>query len=99
MAFVRTVLSTGSGVLVWAAHFMLVYGWAALACARGYAALPPWVVGVLSLAAAALCGALALHFWRTRARFERALGGGLAALALVAILWESLPLAMVPPCR
>ena len=33
------------GVMVWAAHFAVVYGFTALACARGFASAAPWVVG------------------------------------------------------
>jgi hypothetical protein len=36
--------------------------------------------------------------WRHRRTFEAWLMAALAAMALLAILWEALPVLMVPPC-
>jgi hypothetical protein len=53
-----------SGVIIWAAHFALIYGFTGLACARAFADLVPWAVmgaTLVALAAMALTIAPALR--------------------------------------
>lgn len=85
-------------VIVWAVHFLAIYGFTGLACERGFGHAVPWAVGGATLAAAAAAVALLLRGLRDRSDFEHALSAGLAAFALLAILWEALSVVMVAPC-
>ena len=51
------------------------------------------------MVAAILAVAVVVAGWRRRAQFESWMTAGIAALALVAILWEALPVLIVPICR
>jgi hypothetical protein len=84
------------GVVLWALHFTVVYGFTALACARGFGAAAPWVVGVATLVAAAL--AIAIIVTHLSSEFTRWMTAALAAFALVAIVWEGIPAFIVPTC-
>ena len=96
-----------SGVIIWAVHFTAIYGFTALACARGFQTLQwlgigivPWAVSGATLVAASATLAILVPALRTaRASFESWMTAGVAALALIAILWETLPVMMVPVCR
>ena len=91
-----TMLRMSSGVIVWALHFAVIYGFTALACARGFGATAPWAVGAVTLVAAALAAVImAKNFSR---EFTRWMSAAVAAAALVAILWEGLSAFMVPAC-
>jgi hypothetical protein len=85
-----------AGVVVWALHFTIVYGFTALACARGFGGAAPWTVGAATLVAAAL--AVALIVTNLGSEFTRWMTAALAAAALLAILWEGLSAFMVPTC-
>jgi hypothetical protein len=88
-----------SGVIVWALHFAVIYGYAGLACARQWDATVGWAVAAATLVAAiALVVPLAAG-WRGRARFEHGIAAGLAAFALLAIVWEGASVAFLVPCR
>ena len=84
------------GVMVWAAHFALVYGFTALACARGFASAAPWVVGAATLVAA--LAALAIIATNASSEFTRWMTAAIASLALVAVVWEGIPAFIVPTC-
>ncbi|MGQ0544621.1 MAG: hypothetical protein ACT4P3_04710 [Betaproteobacteria bacterium] len=84
------------GVAVWALHFALVYGFTALACARGFGAAAPWVVGAATLVAAAAAIAIILAYLSRE--FIGWMTASVAALALVAIAWEGLAALFVQPC-
>ncbi len=96
--FATTVLRVTSGGFVWVLHFATIYGFTALACARGAAGVVPWLVTIATLAAAGACAAILFAAWKDARAFERWLSKGLAAAALLAILLESMPLLLVPPC-
>ena len=86
-----------SGVIVWAVHFAVVYGFTALACARGFGGAAPWLVGVATLVAAA--AAVLVLLAHLSQEFTRWITAALAAAALLAILWEGLSALLVPnPC-
>lgn len=87
------------GVLVWAAHFSVLYGFTALACARGFAPAIPWVTGLATLAALAAAVAIAAWSFPGRARFASWMTAAIAGLAAVAIVFEGLAIVMVPACR
>jgi hypothetical protein len=92
-----TVLRMFAGVLIWSAHFLLIYAFTALACTRGFeSAIPYTVIGatvvgllVLALIASRAVPARTFADWMTIA---------VAAIAVVAMLWEALPLFWVPVC-
>ncbi len=84
------------GVLVWALHFTAVYGFTAIACARGFGASAPWVVGAATVVAAAVAiGIIVTHL---SSEFTRWMTAAVAGCALVAIVWEGIPALMVPTC-
>ena len=87
-----------SGVIVWAAHFLAVYGFTGLACARGWAAAVPWGVGLATVAALGIAAMLLARGVGRRGEFENGIATGLAAFALLAIAWEGLALLLVDPC-
>jgi len=95
-SFPATALRMSSGVIVWALHFALVYGYTALACARVFGASVPSVVGGATAAAALI--ALGLILANLGHEFTRWMSAALAAAALLAILWEGLSVFMVPAC-
>lgn len=91
-----TLVRLSSGVVVWALHFAVVYGFTALACARGFGHAAPWFVGAATAVAALLATVVLLK--NLGAEFTRWMGAALAAAALLAILWEGLPALMVDAC-
>ena len=98
MSVTRTAFLVFAGPLAWAAHFATIYGFTGVACARGLAGAVPWAIAAATLVAGAACGFVILHSLRRREHFEHGLGAGLAAAALLAIVWEALPVLMVRPC-
>ena len=94
----RRALWMAAGVILWALHFTVIYGFTGVACARGFGEAAPWVVGVATVFAAVLAGLVVLRGARRGGEFESWLSAGLAAFALLAILWEGVSAAMVAPC-
>ncbi len=104
-----------SGLMIWAAHFLMIYVFTALACARRFADLSwlgigviPWVIGTATLAAAAatlVVIGLAVRDARSSASqnntssFVPWMTAAFGGLALMAILWEALPVLWVTTCR
>jgi hypothetical protein len=87
-------------IAIWAAHFTLVYGFTALACARSFPALVPWVVVPVSIAAVAGIGVLAMRGSIRTARslnFSDAVACGLGGLAIIAVVWEASSM-LLPSC-
>ena len=97
MTFARTALVLAAGPLAWAVHFLTLYGFTGVACARAMTASIPWAIALATIAAA-VCVAAIAHALRARESFEHWLAGALAAAALVAIAWEALPVLLVRPC-
>jgi hypothetical protein len=95
-----------SGALIWAVHFMAIYGFTALACARGFAAaqwlgigVVAWAIGAATLVAlVAIAAVIASTRTAPVIGFTEWITAGVAALAMVAIAWEALPAIMVPAC-
>ncbi|MGH8717617.1 MAG: hypothetical protein ACREV0_01530 [Burkholderiales bacterium] len=105
MTFPATTLRLLSGILIWAAHFLVIYAMTGIICARAnWIELLPWGIGAAS--AIAVAGVLAIIFVSLReirgatepSRFLRWLTTAFAMLALIAIIWEALPVVMVPIC-
>jgi hypothetical protein len=114
--FTATTFRMLSGLLIWAAHFGVIYGLTGLACARGFADVRwlgidvvAWGIGIVTLAA--LGGALAMIYsaaegaWRVTApegretpHFIEWMTVASGAVAIVAIVWEALPVLLVPTC-
>jgi len=95
--FGSTVLRMFAGVLIWSAHFLLIYAFTALACTRGFErAIPYTIIGatavgvlVLALIGRRVVPARTFADWMTIA---------VAAIAVLAMLWEALPLFWAPAC-
>lgn len=98
-----------AGPLVWAAHFVLIYGLNGVVCARpGSAARwaglawEAWAIagaGVLAAAVLAACAAARPRSASEHSRrFVRWTSLALLALALLAIAWETLAVFLVPAC-
>lgn len=108
--FTRATLQMFAGALIWAAHFLAIYGFTAIACARGFAGADWLGIGIVPVtitAATLVASSVALAMIWTGIRTLRADTGshfvgwmttGCAALALLAILWETLPAFMIPAC-
>lgn len=113
-AFVRTAARILSGVLIWGGHFLFIYATTAVICARGWDAQRwfgvgplPGLIGAATVAAFAIAGWMIAQAVRS-ARHHRApdrtahfldwMTAAVCALALVAIVWETLPLLLVPGC-
>jgi hypothetical protein len=112
--FFRRVLLMSAGLIVWAAHFTVIYGFNTLACTRAFAGvdvlgfgLVPVVVIVLTIAALAACAAILYIAAAGRgtgdrgseeAGFLRYMTVTVAALSLIAIAWNGLPALLLSPC-
>jgi hypothetical protein len=110
--FTPTFLYLSGGLIIWAARFLSAYVFTALACARGWSdaslaglGLVPAVVGILSLVAALGCVAILARAVVSlkgapdeNARFIHYMAGSIAALGLLAVIWETLPVFMIPIC-
>jgi hypothetical protein len=98
MSFPLATLRMVSGLMIWAAHFSVIYGFTGLACARGLAGAVPWVIALATLAAVAACLLMAVQEIGQRQGFVSWMTAGSAGVALLAILWQALPVLLVPPC-
>jgi hypothetical protein len=98
MGFAAAALRIATGPLAWALHFGAIYGATAFACARGDVRMVPWAIGLATLAAGAACVLVIASELGRRTAFESWLAAALAGFALVAILWQALPVLVVPIC-
>lgn len=112
--FSRVSIRMFSGVLIWAAHFFVIYSVTAIACERGRPdagwpgiGLVPWVIGLATAAAVATAGWITVRSLRAASRpaetdqtshFVDWMTASLCTLALIAIVWEALPVLLVPVC-
>jgi len=102
------------GMIVWTASFTAAYSIAAFVCARGLGdeavlgiALLPFSLGVVTLAALAATGFIALAAYRRRPKagaeaepraFVRTTALLVALLAIVGIVWNGLPALLFAGC-
>jgi hypothetical protein len=98
------------GLLIWAADFLFIYAFAALACARRFADERIAGFGVVQVATlASSVAALTATAWlmrnarrelreRPAARFHAFLAAALSGLAVLAIVWTALPPLMSGTC-
>ncbi len=91
-------LRIAHGPLLWALHFALVYGFTALACARGFPHAVPSAVAAATLVLGALTASVILRNARRRSEFIDWLAAALGGFALLAIVLEAIPAFMVPAC-
>ena len=84
------MLRIGAGAVVWAAHFTLLYGATALACARGQGPLAPWVIAIATVAGVATAATIVARAYPRRSDFAQWMTAAVAATAIVAMLWEAL---------
>jgi hypothetical protein len=108
--FARTLLSTCAGPIVWAVHFVWIYGFTGLVCAR-----PAWdwqwigmnanslVLVASAVAALALIAWAGLHAWpqlrdREPGAFAAWTALGLAGLSAVAVVYETAAVWLVAGC-
>lgn len=112
--FARATLLMISGLLIWAAHFALIYAFTALACARRFwelswlgVAVVPWLVGFATVAAVGALLAIGARSLRqahsktgvaNASQFCRWMTVAIAWLAVLAIVWQVLPVLLVPTC-
>lgn len=109
--FGAAVWQATAPLLLWALHFFVLYVVVAAGCTRGWAdarwAGGPAVNLALGVFSAAVLVAAAGMVWRSLRGFREsqrresllpALRLGSGVLALVGIVWESVPLLMIAPC-
>jgi hypothetical protein len=82
------MLRIASGAVVWAAHFTILYGITALACARAAAGVAPWGIALATAVGVAVASAIALRAYPRRDEFVHWITAAVAAIAVVAMLWE-----------
>jgi hypothetical protein len=108
--FTSTTLLMMGGLLIWGADFLIVYTFAAVACARQFADLELAGLGIIpavtvaisaiALVAAALIGRSALrrlqaHNPEQPRRFIDFLALAVSVLAIIAIAWSALPALLI----
>lgn len=105
-SFTRSFLRLFSGPTIWALHFLAIYGATGVLCARpalrqdwlGISAIA-WMLGTAALLAVAAIELIHARDWRDRKTdFMRMTASGLALLSIIAIVWETVPLFLVPEC-
>jgi hypothetical protein len=107
--FTHDFLLLFAAPLIWGLHFVAIYGFTGVLCARPGAnaswlglSVATWVLVAAGLAAAAAivaCMAVAPRdAARENRRFVRRVGRGLGGLATVAIAWETMAVLIVPGC-
>jgi hypothetical protein len=104
--FGATALRMSAGVIIWAVHFGVIYGYTGLACARRFGAsgdtwlaLVPWVVGVATVAGVISAAAFIPGAVRAaRTQFVEWVSGWLAAFAILAMVLEGITILWVPVC-
>jgi hypothetical protein len=109
-SFTRNFLLLLAGPIIWAAHFLTIYGFTGVMCARPAwrqawlgISLISWGVGgasVIALIAIAAIhsGAGRASLRRQDAGFVRWTGAMLGMLSAVAIVWEAASLFLLPQC-
>jgi hypothetical protein len=97
LSFWPTALRISAGAIVWALHFAATYGFTALACARGLGAAVPYLVSAATMLAILSIAVLLARSMR-REGFEEWLTFAVAAIALVAVVFETVPVFLVDAC-
>jgi hypothetical protein len=106
-----------AGFIIWAARFLAIYVFTALACAKGFAGASLADIGIVpAFIGAATLIAIAANIWvilhgvsrvrrqpEARDEFDAVpfvgyVAAAVAALSIVAIVWETLPVLIIPVC-
>ncbi|GAB4354007.1 MAG: hypothetical protein Kow0060_04790 [Methylohalobius crimeensis] len=114
VSFTPLTLRMLSGALIWAFHFGVLYLFTALACARGFSAMNwhgigvvAWVIGAATLAAVSSVMVItvrSIRYIRNHTAPENALRfmlwmtAAIGGLSLVAIVWQAVPVLLIPAC-
>jgi hypothetical protein len=113
LRFAVEMLRMLSGLLIWGSHFLFIYIFTALACARRFYDLDwlgigivPWAIALAAVAALGGILSILRPAWRNiRRRPEYAtpvfidwMTVAFGGLGLIAIVLESLPVMLVPIC-
>jgi hypothetical protein len=105
-SFALTSLRLSAGIIIWAVHFAVIYGYTGLACARRFDAsgeiwvtLVAWVVGVATAVGVLLAVVFVAPAVRaTRRAFVDWMSGWVAAFAVLAMILEGIAILWVPVC-
>jgi hypothetical protein len=113
LRFAAEMLRMLSGLLIWGSHFLFIYIFTALACARRFhdlnwlgIGIVPWTVALATVAALGGISAILRPAWRNlRRRPEYAtpvfidwMTVAFGGLGLIAVVLEALPMLLVPIC-
>jgi hypothetical protein len=98
MTFPAAALTISAGVIIWALHFTALYGVTALACARGWEGVVPSAIAGATALAVVAAAAVMVAGWRRRSVFEYWLSATVAGFGLIAIVYEAIPVLVVPIC-
>lgn len=109
--FTKSFLRLFSGPIIWALHFLFIYGFTGITCARPALrqdwlglSLTAWAVILASIVAILAIVLVNIRRWRTDIEpsniiFTQWTATALAILAVVAIIWEAVPVFLIPACR
>jgi hypothetical protein len=112
MSFGAALLRMSAPLVIWAVHFLVIYGLTAIACAHGFGAtrvlgidIVSWGIGAATVVAAGamlFTIAAAVRHLRPQsngtAAFVHWMSAAAGGLALVGVLWEAMPVLIVPVC-
>jgi len=103
--FTRDFLLLFSAPIIWVVHFLFVYGFTGIACARGFAHVQWFGTDTVAVAILGATFAAIVFIVLTLVRipagtdaFLRWSTIGLGLLSAVAVVWETLPVPLVPAC-
>jgi len=109
-SFTRVFLLMLSGPIIWAGHFLFVYSFTGIVCARPSfqvewmgISITVWIVSIAALLSIAAIGAIHVRMRKNLPsagdpHFVPAMTCMLALLSVLAIVWETLPAFVVPSC-
>ncbi|MGH6611019.1 MAG: hypothetical protein ACRECQ_12265 [Burkholderiaceae bacterium] len=97
-SFSLTAVRMFSGVLIWSAHFLFIYAFTALACTRGFADVIPAAVVIATGIGVVAASMMLRAGLRRDPKFSDWMTTWVCGLAIVAMLWETLPLLWIPVC-
>jgi hypothetical protein len=109
-SFTRDFLRLFSGPIIWAIHFLTIYGFTGVLCARPalrdtWLGISVFSWGIGAATSVAIAALIFLHSrdWRNilagrKSDFIHLTASGLGLLSIVAIVWETVPVFIVPAC-
>jgi hypothetical protein len=109
--FTRAFLLMCSGPIIWAVHFLIIYGFTGLACARRLQHIQWFDIGLLTwviwsatlIAIAAIILLMRMrppkNMHQDNSQFVRWLTPALSLLSIVAIIWEAITVFIIPMCK